>query len=105
MTLKDNRRVKRSRARSMWRPQNERDSRPPGGFRVANTKYPPVAAAERSCTASHAAASDGTAAIKLTPMEFMERLAALVPRPRVHLTRFHGVLGPHYKYRKDIEKI
>jgi hypothetical protein len=35
-------------------------------------------------------------------MELMERLAALVPRPRVHLTRFHGVLGPHYKYRKEI---
>jgi hypothetical protein len=32
----------------------------------------------------------------------MEKLAALVPRPRVHLTRFHGVLGPHYKYRKQI---
>ena len=46
--------------------------------------------------------SDGTTAIKLTPMEMMERLAALVPRPRVHLTRFHGVLGPHYKYRKLI---
>lgn len=45
---------------------------------------------------------DGTAAIKLTPLELMERLAALVPRPRVHLTRFHGVLGPHYKYRKQI---
>ena len=43
---------------------------------------------------------DGTTAIKLTPMEFMERLVALVPRPRVHLTRFHGVLAPHYKYRK-----
>ena len=35
-------------------------------------------------------------------MELMEKLAALVPRPRVHLTRFHGVLGPHYKYRKQI---
>ena len=45
---------------------------------------------------------DGTAAIKLTPMELMERLVALVPRPRVHLTRYHGVLGPHYKYRKNI---
>ena len=45
---------------------------------------------------------DGTTAIKLTPLEFMEKLAALVPRPRVHLTRFHGVLGPHYKYRKLI---
>ena len=35
---------------------------------------------------------DGTTALKLTPME---RLVALVPRPRVHLTRYHGVLGPH----------
>jgi Putative transposase len=46
--------------------------------------------------------SDGTTAIKMTQLEMMERLAALVPRPRVHLTRFHGVLGPHYKYRKLI---
>ena len=45
---------------------------------------------------------DGTTALKLTPMELMERLVALVPRPRVHLTRYHGVLGPHYKYRKQI---
>jgi len=45
---------------------------------------------------------DGTSAIKLTQMEMMERLSALVPRPRVHLTRFHGALGPHYKYRKLI---
>ena len=45
---------------------------------------------------------DGTTAIKLTQLELMERLAALVPRPKVHLTRFHGVLGPHYKYRKQI---
>jgi hypothetical protein len=27
---------------------------------------------------------------------------ALVPRPRVHLTLYHGVLGPHYKHRKQI---
>ena len=45
---------------------------------------------------------DGTAALKMTQMELMEKLAALTPRPRVHLTRFHGVLGPHYKYRKQI---
>jgi hypothetical protein len=45
---------------------------------------------------------DGTTAIKMTQMELMEKLAALVPRPRVHLTRFHGVLGPHYKYRMQI---
>jgi hypothetical protein len=45
---------------------------------------------------------DGTTAVKFTPMELMEKLAALVPRPRVHLTRFHGVLAPHYKFRKQI---
>ena len=26
-------------------------------------------------------------------LEFMQRLAALVPRPRLHLIRFHGVLA------------
>ncbi len=28
------------------------------------------------------------------PIQRMERLAALVPRPRLHLIRFHGVLAP-----------
>jgi hypothetical protein len=32
----------------------------------------------------------------------MERLAALIPRPKIHLTRYHGVLAPHYKFRKQI---
>lgn len=46
--------------------------------------------------------SDGSTSIKLTPLEFIERLVALVPKPRMHLTRFHGVLGPHYKYRSEV---
>ena len=32
----------------------------------------------------------------------MQRLAALVPRPRLHLTRFHGVLAPHAKLRSKV---
>jgi Putative transposase len=36
---------------------------------------------------------DGTTHIVMEPLEFMERLAALVPRPRLLLIRFHGVLG------------
>ena len=32
-------------------------------------------------------------------LEFMQRLAALVPRPRLHLIRFHGVLTPNAKLR------
>ncbi|NDH53127.1 MAG: hypothetical protein EBY24_14290, partial [Betaproteobacteria bacterium] len=36
---------------------------------------------------------DGTTHLVMSPLEFMQRLAALVPRPRLHLIRFHGVLG------------
>ena len=35
-------------------------------------------------------------------MEFMQRLAALVPRPRLHLIRFHGVLAPNAKLRSQV---
>ena len=38
----------------------------------------------------------------MAPMEFMQRLAALVPRPRLHLIHFHGVLAPHAKLRKAV---
>jgi hypothetical protein len=36
------------------------------------------------------------------PLDFMTRLAALVPTPRVHLTRFHGVFAPHSRWRAQI---
>jgi putative transposase len=45
---------------------------------------------------------DGTTHIIMEPLEFMERLAALVPRPRLHLIRFHGVLAPNAKLRSKI---
>ena len=45
---------------------------------------------------------DGTTHVVLSPMEFMGRLAALVPRPRVNLTRFHGVFSPNSKLRKYV---
>jgi len=32
----------------------------------------------------------------------VQRFAALVPRPRLHLIRFHGVLGPNAKLRCEI---
>ena len=35
-----------------------------------------------------------TTHIVLEPLDFMARLAALVPPPRVHQTRYHGVLAP-----------
>ncbi len=43
--------------------------------------------------------SDGTTQIVMTQIEFLEKLASIVPRPRVHLTRFAGVFAPHYMHR------
>ncbi|MGH8569544.1 MAG: transposase [Gammaproteobacteria bacterium] len=37
---------------------------------------------------------EGTTHIVMSPLEFLQRLAALVPDPRLHLIRFHGVLAP-----------
>ena len=45
---------------------------------------------------------DGTTHIVMSPLEFMQRLAALVPRPRLHLIRFHSVLAPNAKLRREI---
>jgi hypothetical protein len=39
--------------------------------------------------------SDGTTGIRLAPLELLEKLAALVPLPRVHLVRYGGCLAPH----------
>jgi hypothetical protein len=42
---------------------------------------------------------DGTTHVVFQPLDFLARLAALVPRPRVNLTRLHGVLAPNAKWR------
>jgi hypothetical protein len=44
--------------------------------------------------------SDGTTGVVFSPLEFLEKLSALIPPPRIHLTRFHGILAPHSKFRK-----
>jgi hypothetical protein len=46
--------------------------------------------------------SDGTSHLVFAPLEFLEKLAALVPPPRAHLTRFHGVLAPNAKIRSKV---
>jgi Putative transposase len=45
---------------------------------------------------------DGTTQVVLEPLDFLARLAALVPPPRVHLTRYHGVFAPHAALRAAI---
>lgn len=42
---------------------------------------------------------DGTTHVIFEPLDFVAKLAALVPRPRVNLTRFHGVFAPNSKHR------
>ena len=35
-------------------------------------------------------------------MEFLEKLAALTPRPAINLVLYHGVLAPHARWRPDV---
>ena len=42
---------------------------------------------------------DGTTHCVFEPLDFLARLAALVPRPRTHLIRYHGVFAPNARHR------
>ena len=42
---------------------------------------------------------DGTTQVRLTPLELLDRLAALIPPPRIHRLRYHGVLAPNAPLR------
>lgn len=41
---------------------------------------------------------------RCSPLDFIARLAALVPKPRVNLIRFHGVFAPNSRYRGQVTK-
>jgi hypothetical protein len=43
--------------------------------------------------------SDGTTHLLFEPIELLERLAALTPRPRINLVLHHGVLATHSRWR------
>ena len=45
---------------------------------------------------------DGTTHVIFEPMDFIARLVALVPKPRVNLTRFHGVVAPNSAHRARV---
>lgn len=46
--------------------------------------------------------SDGTTHILLTPLELAEKLAALIPTPRAHQIRYHGLFAPRHKHRDKV---
>ena len=45
---------------------------------------------------------NGTTHVLFEPLDFIARLSALVPKPRFHLTRFHGVFAPNSKHRATV---
>lgn len=45
---------------------------------------------------------DGTSAVIFERQDFIAKLAVLVPAPRTHLTRYHGVLAPAALWRRSI---
>ena len=45
---------------------------------------------------------DGTTHVGFEPLELLEKLAALVPPPRVNLVRYHGVLAPASRNRARV---
>jgi len=40
--------------------------------------------------------------IELAPFEFLNRLADLIPQPRRHRHRYHGVFAPNHKLRRAV---
>jgi hypothetical protein len=45
---------------------------------------------------------NGTTHVLFEPLDFISRLVSLIPKPRVNLTRFHGVFAPNSKYRARV---
>ncbi len=46
--------------------------------------------------------ADGTTCLAFEPTAFLERLAVLVPRPRINLVLYHGVLAPRAAWRAEV---
>ncbi len=45
---------------------------------------------------------NGTTHVYIEPIDFIAKLAALVPPPRAHLTRFHGIFAPNAALRAQL---
>jgi len=43
--------------------------------------------------------NDGTTHLAFEPLTFIEKLTALIPRPRINLVVYHGILAPHAGWR------
>ncbi|MDD5308671.1 MAG: transposase [Deltaproteobacteria bacterium] len=48
--------------------------------------------------------SDGTTHLLFEPIELIEKIAVLIPRPQSNLIIYNGVLAPNAKWRKEVVK-
>jgi hypothetical protein len=48
--------------------------------------------------------ADGTTHLRFDPIELLERLAALTPRPRINLVLYYGVLAAHAAWRARLRE-
>src|SRR5512143_2410713 len=71
----------------------------PAASHGVHSRHEPNTAFRRASSDIFIAADTATAHTLPEPWRFLARLAALVPLPRAHLTRFHGVLAPHAALR------
>lgn len=46
-------------------------------------------------------AHDGRTVVRVSPLELIDRLARLIPPPRVHRHRYHGVFAPNATWRRE----
>jgi hypothetical protein len=46
--------------------------------------------------------ADGTTHLVFTPIELLQRLVPLVPRPRINMLLYHGVLAPNAPWRREV---
>jgi hypothetical protein len=45
---------------------------------------------------------NGTTHVEFEPVDFIAKLAGLVPPPRAHLTRSHGIFAPNARLRAQL---
>ena len=69
------------------------------GVRVAHELIFDMTSDGQVCLQLRQRWADGTTQLVFDPVEFLGRLAVLVPRPRINLVLYHGVLGPRAAWR------
>ena len=54
---------------------------------------------------SEVAEAPAPSILLLTPLELLQRIARLIPPPRIHRHRYHGVLAPNARLRARVTAI